>query len=274
MKQRRKKILALAAGGAAALAAVVFALGALDRALENRVVELPTSTRPVVILDPGHGGVDGGAQGNGIVEKEVNLAIAKKVREFCVLFGFEVQMTRQEDISIHDEGKETIRATVVGAGSYTTTLSGSTITYTDPGVFPLKNIPVLKLSQEEQESAFRGEAGPVAERVKWFLSQSDSGAVVIALEGEGDPSYPRLKALAGALGQAAGVLPAGAPLLLVVERDIAKALGQAAAGVLAGGRPVVSLDSIHVEQNDYIDMGRPLMDGLVVPVVVKTLIFG
>ena len=144
------------------------------------------------------------------------------------------------------QGTETIRATVVGAGSYTTTLSGSTITYTDPGVFPLKNIPVLKLSQEEQESAFRGEAGPVAERVKWFLSQSDSGAVVIALEGEGDPSYPRLKALAGALGQAAGVLPAGAPLLLVVERDIAKALGQAAAGVLAGGRPVVSLDSIHV----------------------------
>ena len=55
----------------------------------------------------------------------------------------------------------------------------------------------------------------------------------------------------------------GEPLLLVVERDIAKALGQAAAGVLAGGRPVVSLDSIHVEQNDYIDMGRPLMDGLV-----------
>ena len=162
----------------------------------------------------------------------------------------------------------------MGAGTYTTTLSGSTITYTDPGVFPLKNIPVLKLSQEEQESAFRGEAGPVAERVKWFLSQSDSGAVVIALEGEEDPSYPRLKALAGALGQAAGVLPAGAPLLLVVERDIAKALGQAAAGVLAGGRPVVSLDSIHVEQNDYIDMGRPLMDGLVVPVVVKTLIFG
>ena len=40
------------------------------------------------------------------------------------------------------------------------------------------------------------------------------------------------------------------------------------------GRPVVALDSIHVEQNDYMDLGRPLMDGLVVPVVVKTLIFG
>ena len=110
MKQRRKKMFALLLGGAAVLAALVFSLRALDRALESRVVELPTSTRPVVILDPGHGGVDGGAQGNGIVEKEVNLAIAKKVRELCVLFGFEVQMTRQEDISIHDEGKNTIRA--------------------------------------------------------------------------------------------------------------------------------------------------------------------
>ena len=44
------------------------------------------------------------------------------------------------------EAKETIRATVVGAGSYTTSVSGSTITY-NRDVFPLKNIPVLKLSE-------------------------------------------------------------------------------------------------------------------------------
>ena len=72
----------------------------------------------------------------------------------------------------------------------------------------------------------------------------------------------------------AGELPPGEPLLLVVESDIAKALGQAVAGELGNCRPVVALDSIQVEQNDYIDIGKPLMDGLVVPVVVKTLIFG
>ena len=110
MKQRQKKLCAMVLGGVVLTGAVWFALSSLGRTLESRAVGLPTTTRPVVILDPGHGGVDGGAQGNGIVEKEVNLAIAKKVREFCVLFGFEVQMTRQEDISIHDEGKETIRA--------------------------------------------------------------------------------------------------------------------------------------------------------------------
>ena len=97
MKQRRKKILALAAGGAAALAAVVFALGALDRALENRVVELPTSTRPVVILDPGHGGESTGASYSGVAEKDLNLAIAQKAAAFLAEAGVDVRMTRTDD---------------------------------------------------------------------------------------------------------------------------------------------------------------------------------
>lgn len=168
---------------------------------------------------------------------------------------------------------ETIRATVVGAGSYTTSISGSTITYTE-GLFPLKNIPVIKLDRDEQEAAFRGDPAPAAAHIRWFLQQSDSSRPVIALEGEPDPSYLRMKTLAQSLVTAAEqTLPPDSPLLLVVECDMAKALGQAVC-TLAGGRAVVALDSIMVEQNDYIDMGRPLMDGLVVPVVVKTLIFG
>ena len=193
---------------------------------------------------------------------DIGLLLGEAIREGRLCSAFRLE-----------KGRETIRATVVGAGSYTTTLSGSTITYTTPEVFPLKNVPVLKLSPEGQEAGFGGEAGPIAERVRWFLRQSDSSYLVIALEGEADPSYPRLKALAGAAAQAAKELPPEAPLLLVVESDIAKALGQAVAARLEG-RPVVALDSIHVEQNDYMDLGRPLMDGLVVPVVVKTLIFG
>lgn len=106
-RQKRKCLLILGAVTVLVTAALVF--GALDRTLETRTVGLPTTTRPVVILDPGHGGVDGGASANGIVEKELNLAIALKTRELCSLFGFDVQMTREEDISIHDEGKITIR---------------------------------------------------------------------------------------------------------------------------------------------------------------------
>ena len=62
--------------------------------------------------------------------------------------------------------------------------------------------------------------------------------------------------------------------MIVLRHDMAKVLGRQVRALLADKRPVISIDSIIVQQNDYIDMGRPLMDGMVIPVVVKTLIFG
>ena len=59
---------------------------------------------PVIILDPGHGGVDGGAVGPGdVLEKDINLAIALILRDMLKATGFEVVMTREDDRSIHDE---------------------------------------------------------------------------------------------------------------------------------------------------------------------------
>ena len=81
----------------------------------------------------------------------------------------------------------------------------------------------------------------------------------------------------------ADALPPAAPFLLVVREDIAKALGQlmrqrARTPGEGGGsgmrRPVIALDAIKVEQGNYVDFGNPIMGGLVIPVVVKTLIFG
>ena len=60
----------------------------------------------------------------------------------------------------------------------------------------------------------------------------------------------------------------------MVECDIAKALGQMINSCLHGKRSVICIDNVKVEQNDYLDLGKPLMDGLVIPVVVKTLVFG
>ena len=60
--------------------------------------------RPTIILDPGHGGVDGGAQANGVSEKEVNFTISLQLRDLLSAQGFRVIMTREDDRSIHDEG--------------------------------------------------------------------------------------------------------------------------------------------------------------------------
>lgn len=67
-------------------------------------------TRPEIIVDPGHGGVDGGAvTADGIAEKDINLPLALQLRELLVLMGYGVIMTRETDISIHDPEYETIR---------------------------------------------------------------------------------------------------------------------------------------------------------------------
>lgn len=172
------------------------------------------------------------------------------------------------------EAAHTIRATVIGAGSYTTTISGSTIAYS-AGLFPMKNVPVLKLSAQEEEQCWGGEAGFLRERVKWFLGQNDVSRMVLALEGRADPDYGALKRLAQTLAKALGeALPPEAPMLVIVKADVAKALGQLMKRALPPDRSVVSVDAIRVEQNNFVDFGRPIMDGLVIPVVVKTLIFG
>lgn len=68
------------------------------------------SVRPVIIIDPGHGGIDGGAVGiNGSVEKEINLQISEKLRDMLELGGFDVVMTRETDISIHDDTAKTTK---------------------------------------------------------------------------------------------------------------------------------------------------------------------
>ena len=172
------------------------------------------------------------------------------------------------------EPGETIRATVVGAGTYTTTISGSTITYSDD-IFPLKNIPVIKLDEELQEACFAGETEPVIRRIQWELGQNDEEHFILAMPGKRNPGYMEMKRAAASIRQIMDrVQPPGEPILLVIESDIAKAMGQMIRQQPDLKRQVVAIDSIHVEDGEYVDMGKPMMNGMVIPVVVKTLIFG
>ena len=172
------------------------------------------------------------------------------------------------------EPGETIRATVVGAGTYTTTISGSTITYSDD-IFPLKNIPVIKLDEELQEACFAGETEPVIRRIQWVLGQNDEEHFILAMPGKRNPGYMEMNRAAASIRQIMDrVQPPGEPILLVIESDIAKAMGQMIRQEPDLKRQVVAIDSIHVEDGEYVDMGKPMMNGMVIPVVVKTLIFG
>lgn len=65
----------------------------------------------VIVVDAGHGGMDGGGVGlGGTPEKDLNLQIAKKLEKTLTEKGYQVIMTRTEDVSLHDDGKTTVRS--------------------------------------------------------------------------------------------------------------------------------------------------------------------
>jgi len=57
--------------------------------------------RPVILIDPGHGGIDPGALGGSLMEKQVALAVADKIRRRLEATGkYEVHMTRSSDVFV------------------------------------------------------------------------------------------------------------------------------------------------------------------------------
>lgn len=167
---------------------------------------------------------------------------------------------------------ETIRATVVGAGTHTTNVSGSTISYTSDKL-PIKNIPVLKISaEEEQELAdFRN---AVISRLSLYEDRGNLEAVAIAFSGEYHTAFNAIQEIAKAIIECAEpIIKSSHPLILVIENDIAKVLGNAINVLLNRQKDLICIDGIHAQNGDYIDIGEPVAAGRVVPVVTKTLIF-
>lgn len=75
--------------------------------------ELPIVTRPLVVIDPGHGGIDSGAEtSSGIKEKDIVLAFALKLQELLVASGrFDVALTRQDDTFLRLEERVALART-------------------------------------------------------------------------------------------------------------------------------------------------------------------
>ena len=141
-------------------------------------------------------------------------------------------------------GNQTIRATVIGAGSHSTQLSGSTVFYQNID-FPLKNLTVVRT-------------------VDALRTLDEPG--VLALHGVNAPSYGALTDLAEEILRSFD----GTVLILALEQDMAKALGQILALRLGANAKILCIDRVRLEDESYLDVGAPV--GPALPVVVKTLI--
>ena len=167
---------------------------------------------------------------------------------------------------------ETIRATVVGAGTHTTEVSGSTISYA-AGRLPIKNIPILKVS-EEDEHDLKLFSASIQNQMPLYRPEGKPEQIAIAFTGRGRTSFSEVQELAEAIILGAKeAIDSQFPLVIVVEADIGKVLGNALKVKLAHQKDVICIDNIRTLSGDYIDIGEPLAGGHVVPVVIKTLIF-
>lgn len=113
MKSKMKTKITLVYYAAIASLCVVFASMSTNafRIVDSQITDAPVNdTKPIFVIDAGHGGEDGGTvSADGLVEKDVNLKIALKLKKLLTFSGFDVVMTREEDISIHDQGAEDVK---------------------------------------------------------------------------------------------------------------------------------------------------------------------
>ena len=157
----------------------------------------------------------------------------------------------------HRIGEDAIRATVIGAGCHSAQLSGSTV-FCQKVTLPLKNLPVVCIGQRQQE-------GALAETVSQAIKVQESTAV-IALPGLVSPSYGEVAVMAESIIAA----QVDGPLIICLEQDMAKALGQALAVRLGTDAEILCIDRVKLSPESYLDVGQPV--GPALPVVVKTIV--
>ena len=82
----------------------------IDIVYTNATAKEAENALPVIIIDAGHGGEDGGAQSSsGILEKNINLSISKKLEALFDSFGFKTVSVRDDDKLIYDSSCGTMR---------------------------------------------------------------------------------------------------------------------------------------------------------------------
>lgn len=168
---------------------------------------------------------------------------------------------------------ETIRATVVGAGAQATEVSGTTI-FVEDGMLPLKNIPVVKPAGELVPDTEAEIAAWLGQALHFFDSGQEKATLAVALPPLRECGFGNVAALARGIVAALGPrLDGGEPVIVLLSDDVAKALGQMLKLEISRPKNIICLDQVKVENGDYVDIGRPLSDGRVVPVIAKTLAF-
>lgn len=168
-----------------------------------------------------------------------------------------------------------IRATVIGASQFSMQLSGNTIAISEGTQLPLRNLPVLHPRVDLSGEFTSDEVSEaIARSVKRFATDEGIPAVALSFAWRGDPLYQRLRTFAdGIVAGLAEAMAEGHPVVLLLDGDIGKTLGNILKAELQVATDVVSIDGLQLKEFDFVDVGEVLYPANAVPVVIKSLLF-
>jgi ethanolamine utilization protein EutA len=167
-----------------------------------------------------------------------------------------------------------IRATVIGAGAYSVSISGSSGFMDDKISFPIRNVPVIRVDVEQSKLSPEHVISQINISFQRFDLKEGDEVVALYFKDPVQASYSRLELFAKSIETA---LPDSIknkiPIILIFETDIACSVGNVMRRETGLKTNLLSLDELNLKEGDWIDIGEPLLAGQVFPVTVKSLVF-
>ncbi len=172
------------------------------------------------------------------------------------------------------EPENTIRATVIGVGSFSLTVSGSTC-YVDKNLkFPIKNIPVIKVNLNKKEFSIKNTRKAIHQAYSKFDMKEEEDIVALFFE---EPIYKSeyyIKEFAKALESSFTYsIKNNKLIILIFKEDIGGTVGLTLRRETSLKKNFMCLDEIELKEGDWIDIGEPVYSDQVYPVTVKSLVF-
>ncbi len=167
-----------------------------------------------------------------------------------------------------------IRATVIGAGAYSLSISGSSCFMDDQIVFPIRNVPVLRVDVDPSNLSFEHIVSQINAAFRRFDRVEGEDVVALYFKNPVQASYPRLELFARSIEAAhADSIKNGLPIILIFGTDIACGVGNVIRRETDLKTNLLTLDELTLKEGDWVDIGEPLVAGQVFPVTVKSLVF-
>ncbi len=167
-----------------------------------------------------------------------------------------------------------IRATVIGAGQCSLQVSGST-TFLSSGIsYPLRNLPVVVPQIPRGNGGADSVRDAIRDALIRFDLQEGEDDLILAFQDAVRPSYERLTEFSKGVVQALPkTVDSGRPIMMCFDTDVGNSVGNVMKRETGIRNEILSIDEVPLREGDFIDIGEPIIEGVVVPIVVKTLVF-